>query len=44
MGFPKSALEPVDRIILTLAGDGRGGRIDVLLRGDEKFNCVLSGE
>ena len=43
MGFAERArLQPVDRIVFTLEAGARSGHIDVLLIGDQNFNCVLS--
>lgn len=45
MGFAKaSELEAVDRIIFTVDAEGRNGSVEVLLKGDGAYNCVLSSQ
>jgi hypothetical protein len=45
LGFPEPArIPPVDRIIFTLKPDGKSGRIEVLLTGGERYNCLVSSQ
>lgn len=45
MGFAKAIeLEAVDRILFTVDAEGKSGSVEVLLKGDGAYNCVLSSQ